>query len=366
MKKLDWHILKNFLTTFFFCIILFCVIAVAVDSSEKTDDFVKSGLSTSQLIKQYYIGFVPYIIGLLFPLFVFIAVIFFTSKMAGRSEIIAILASGVSYDRFLRPYVVGGVLLAAILWYSSREIIPRANEIRSSFQTTYIDRGGDPSKTGYPEACRNCFFRRVDSNTYIGIKDYDSSRKTASKFFMDKITGNKVTYSLRADLFQWDTAQKAWKLQNVTERIVDSMGENIKKQVDMYLKLNIDPGDLRSDYYLKDKLTTPQLKKFIREEEQRGAEGLNTYKVEHYRRSATAVAVLILTMIGAIIASRKTRGGSGIHLAIGIIIAAIFILSDRFSTVFAIKANFPPLVAAWLPNIIFAGIGYWLYRRAPK
>src|SRR5215813_9055993 len=139
MLKLDWYILKKLFVTFFFCMFLFTLIAVAVDSSEKTDDFVKSRLSTAQIIKQYYFGFVPYIWGLLFPLFVFIAVIFFTSRMAARSEIVAILASGVSYNRFLRPYFVGGFLLAFLLWYAGRYVIPKAQDIRSNFQSKYID-----------------------------------------------------------------------------------------------------------------------------------------------------------------------------------------------------------------------------------
>ncbi|HMG68386.1 MAG TPA: LptF/LptG family permease, partial [Chitinophagaceae bacterium] len=189
---------------------LFTLIAVAVDSSEKTDDFVKSGLSTSQIITQYYFGFVPYIWGLLFPLFVFIAVIFFTSRMAARSEIVAILASGVSYNRFLRPYFIGGFLLATMLWFASRYVIPKAQEIRSNFQSKYIDpfgvkSGRDPSLPIY---------KRVDPNTYVGFKYYDTGSKTASSFFLDRVKNGKVVYNLRADNMKWDSARKNWKLTN--------------------------------------------------------------------------------------------------------------------------------------------------------
>ena len=365
MSKIDWYILKTFLTTFIFCILLFTVIAVAVDSSEKTDDFVKSGLSTTQLIQNYYIGFIPYIWGLLFPLFVFIAVIFFTSRMASRSEVIAILASGTSYNRFLRPYFIGGVLLASVLWFANRSVIPKANEIRANFHATYIDKFSPTANRSYNQ-CYNCFYRRSDTNTYIGIMNYDTTNKVAGRFFLEKIRDNQVIYNLRADIMRWDTAKNNWKLENVTERIVDSMRERIRKLPSMNINLNIQPGDLRRDYYLKDKLTSPRLKRFIDEEELRGTEGLNTLKVEYYRRTATPVTVLILTLIGAIIASRRTRGGSGVHLALGIGIAAVFILSDRFSTVFSINGNLPPLVAAWLPNVIFIGVAYWLYRKTPK
>jgi lipopolysaccharide export system permease protein len=207
MLKLDWYILKKFLVTFIFCLFLFTVIAVAVDSSEKADDFVKANLGTTGLIKNYYLGFVPWIWSLLFPLFVFIAVIFFTSRMATRSEVIAILSSGTSYNRFLRPYVIGGILLALTLWVGSRYWIPKANYIRSNFQSKYVD-GGNPSKTVEYGSCYRCFYRRLDTNTFVGIKDYDTSSKSARNFFMDRVKENKIVYNLRAESIRWDTSNK--------------------------------------------------------------------------------------------------------------------------------------------------------------
>jgi len=340
---------------------------VAVDSSEKTDDFVKANLSTSEIITKYYLGFVPFIWSLLFPLFVFIAVIFFTSRMATRSEIIAILASGTSYNRFLRPYIVGGILLGATLWMGNRYWIPKANIIRSDFQSKYIDKN-DPTKNrgGFGIFCERCFYKRTDSNTYVGIREFDTATKTARGFWMEKIKNDKVVYNLRAETIAWDTATKGWKLYNAEERYIDSMGERLSFQGTMNIKLSLKPGELRKDDYLKDKLTTPELVEYIKQEELRGNEGLKALKVERYRRTATPAAVLLLTMIGVVIASRKNRGGSGMHLALGITIAAFFIVSDRFSTVFATKGDFPPLVAAWLPNIVFSGVAYLLYRKTPK
>jgi lipopolysaccharide export system permease protein len=165
---------------------------------------------------------------------------------------------------------------------------------------------------------------------------------------------------------KWDTAKKNWQLKNVVERKITERGEELNKYAVLNINLNIVPQDLRQDYYLKDKLTTAQLKKFIKLEELRGTEGLNTLKVEQYRRSATSVSVILLTLVGAIIASKKTRGGSGLHIAIGFIMASLFILTDRFSTTFSVKGDFPPLIAAWLPNIIFVTVAFWLYRRSPK
>jgi lipopolysaccharide export system permease protein len=361
MKKIDWYIFKKLISTFFFCMMLFTVIAVAIDSSEKTDDFVKTGLSTSTIITDYYFGFVPFIWGLLFPLFVFIGCIYFTSRMAARSEIVSILASGTSFNRFLRAYIVGGILLGAVLWYANRYLIPKANGIRSRFEMEYLKKG-EPSSGGYSSK----FYMRSDSNTYIGIKYYDTASKRASGFFLDRVSGDKMVYNLRADILQWDTAKKNWLLTNVVARTIDSMKEVITTAPTMFINLNIKPEDLRHDEYLKDKLTTPQLASYIRAEEIRGSEGLNTLKVEAYRRSATPFTVVLLTLIGAVIASRKTRGGSGLHLAIGIAIAAIFIMSDRFSTVFAVKGHLHPLIAAWLPNIAFSFVAYFFYKRAPK
>ena len=365
MQKIDWYILKRFLVTFVFCLLLFTVIAVAVDSSEKIDDFVNANLSTLQVLQQYYLGFVPFIWSLLFPLFVFIAVIFFTSRMATRSEIIAILASGTSYNRFLRPYIFGGILLATLLWVGSRYWIPKANSIRSNFQNNYLDKN-DPSKNRFFGNCIRCFYLQIQSNTFVGIREYDTTSKSAQGFFYNRIKDNKLVYNLRAQTIRWNKASRKWQLFNVAERTITSIGETLKLHDSLDINLKLKPEELRKDDYLKDKLTTPELVRFINQEEQRGTEGLNALKVERYRRTATPAAVLLLTLIGVVIASRKTRGGSGMHLAWGIIIAAMFIISDRFSTVFATKGSFPPLLAAWLPNIVFAFIAYLLYRRTPK
>jgi lipopolysaccharide export system permease protein len=365
MGKLDWYILKKLLVTFFFCMMLFTVVAVAVDSSEKADDFVKSGLSSTEIITRYYFGFVPHIWGLLFPLFVFIAVIFFTSKMAVRSEIIAILASGTSFNRMLRPYILGGTFLAFMLWLGNRYLIPRANEIRSNFQSNYVDPNSGFRQTG-EFGCYQCFYQRVDSNTYIGIKNFDTASKTAGKFFMEKMQGDRVIYNLRSNSLRWEADKEQWMLLRAVERFVDSMGERTAVHDTFRFKMALRPDELIKDDYLKDKLTTPELKEFIAREELRGREGLSALRVEQYRRTATPAAVLLLTLIGAVIASRKTRGGSGMHLALGIIIAALFILSDRFSTVFATKGNLPPLLAAWIPNLVFTLVAWRLYRKAPK
>ncbi|HTJ13567.1 MAG TPA: LptF/LptG family permease [Dinghuibacter sp.] len=363
MKKLDWYILRKFLSTFFFAILLFTLISVVVDISEKTDDFVKSGLNLRQIIMQYYIGFVPYIIAFLFPLFVFLAVIFFASKMAARTEVIAILSAGVSFRRYLRAFVVGGVFLGLLLWWADRIVVPKANQIRTDFQAKYVD--NDPYNPSQAQLNRIHF--RIDPQTYAGMAYYDTLRKTGSQFFMYRLgDSNKLTYNLRAEAISWDTSVKKWRLDNLVERKIDGLRETVVMEGQRKVNLNVTPSELNNDFYIQDKLTTPELDVYIKREKLRGAEGVNTLEVERYRRDATPVAVFLLTMIGAVIASRKIRGGSGVHLALGILISAVYIISNQFSTVFSTKGNLPPFWAAWIPNFFFAIVAWYLYRRAPK
>ncbi len=365
MKKIDWYIFKTFITTFFFVLLLFTLIGIVIDVSEKTDDFVKSGLTTKQIITQYYYGFVPRIGAMLFPLWVFIGAIFFTSKMAGRSEIIAILASGTSYNRFLRPYLFAGILLASMLWLMQRYVIPRANEIFSVFQVTYIDKNSSYNPL-LPQA--NTLYKRIDSFTHIGVSYYDTTSKSGSTFFLHRVENNRLTYNLRAESIRWDTAgkQNKWVLSNVVERRFNGLEEQVSFTPQVSKDFNLKPLDLRMDDYAKDKLPTAELSKFIHLEEARGSEGINAMKVELYKRDATPFAVLILALIGGIVASRRVRGGSGMHMAIGITAAALFVLLDRFSTIFSTKGDFHPLIAAWLPNIIFSFVAVYFYKKAPK
>lgn len=364
MKKIDRYILSKYLTTFFFCLILFTVIVVVVDTSEKTDNFVRSKLSVYRIITDYYLGFIPRIDAMLFPLFVFISVIFFTSKMAGRSEIIAILSSGVSFQRFLLPYVVGGFFLSALLWAGYQYVVPRANQIWGNFESRYIDTR-PTAQTNNSKDKRNIYFR-LDSNSYLGIREYDTISKSGKGLFVQRFSGNKLTYNIRAEQFSWDSLNRRWILTNPIERVLDSISEQVKKSPQLAVNYNFKPRDLRKDDYFKDQLPTPELDEFIRLERSRGSEMLNTLLVERYNRDAIPVSVLILTIIGAVLASRRVRGGSGLHLALGVIISVLYILFSRFSIVFATKGSFTPFLAAWTPNIIFGLLAFYLYRKAPK
>ena len=346
-------------------VLIFSVIAVAIDTSEKADDFVKSGLSTGKIITQYYLGFVPFIISMIFPLMVFIAVIFFTSKMAGKSELIAILAGGVRFNRMLRPYFLGALLMGGIFWVATQYWMPKANVLRANFQSTYIDSKSSYEQGEAAKRTRNYYFR-VDAHTFAGMRNYDTASKSANDFYMDRLDGYKMVYNLRADYLKWDTVKRTWKLQNAVERKIEGVKEITKIIPEMTLKINLKPSEIKFDKYLKDKMTTPELKRYIKAEESRGSESLNDFKVERYRRDATPASLLILTFIGVVVSSRKTRGGSGLSLALGIITAALFVVMDKFSLTFSTKGSFPPLLAAWTPNILFSLVAIWLYRIAPK
>jgi lipopolysaccharide export system permease protein len=284
--------------------------------------------------------------------------------MASQTEIIPILAAGVPYNRFLRPYIVGGGLLAILLWWASSGFIPRSNKKQTDFKARYVDpnlRVGSVATNYYSK------YLKIDSNTYAGIKNYDTGAKSASQFFYHTLKNNRLVKNVRASGFKWDTLVKnTWRLENVVERTLKKSGET-----DTFLSFknkvfNFKPDDIKYDEYVKDKLTTAELKRFITLEKKRGAAGVNALEVELHRRDATAVAVLILTLIGALIASRKMRGGMGMQLALGVLLAFIYVLLDKFSTVFASNATLPPFLAAWLPNFIFIIVTIVLYRKAQR
>lgn len=362
LKKIDIYILKKFFTTFFFAILLLTFITVVIDISEKADDFVASGVSMKAIITEYYAGFIPHIVAMLFPLFVFISVIFFTSKMAGRSEIVAILASGTSYTRFLRPYWLGSITLAIMLWVAYRYVTPKANALRTEFQAKYIDKNTFSTRGNN----NNIFYFRNDATHFGQVSYYDTITKRGTGFVLQEIVNHQLVKNIRAETLQWDTAKRNWRMESVIIRTISPNGEKLTRKDTQFIALNFKPTELVKTDFTKDILTTPELIELIKKSTTRGTEGINDLVVERYRRDATPTSIILLTMIGVAVASRKVRGGSGIHLAIGFITAALFILTDRFSTIFSTKGNFSPMLAAWTPNILFLFVAIYLFAKAPK
>ncbi|OSZ78741.1 hypothetical protein CAP35_10980 [Chitinophagaceae bacterium IBVUCB1] len=357
MKKLDWYIVKKFWATFFFAIMILAVIACVIDYSEKVEDFV-AHKAPALAILNYFKNFIPHISALLFPLFIFIATIFFTSKLAYKSEVIAILASGVSFQRFLRPYIIGGGMLCLLSLVSNHFIVPQANKQRLAFERTYISTASHASD-------RNVHLR-LSKDLYVYVMTYDYQANTGYHFTAEYIDSTNLNYKIYAGHINYDSIKKEYKLFEVRIRRFDGAKESIKLLADTIMKFPFKPRDLEEDEAVKDALTTPELDTYIGREKLRGRETLNFFYIEKHRRTAQPFAGFILTIIGVCIACKKVRGGSGLHLAIGICISALYIMAMQFTTTFSTKAGLDPVLAVWIPNLLFGAVALYLYRRQVK
>lgn len=357
ITKLDRYILRKFFGTFFYAILIMAVIAGVIDYSEKVNSFVANKVPAME-IAGYFRDFIPHIIALLFALFIFIATIFFTSKLAYKSEIIAILASGVSFRRFLRPYVIGAGAICTGFLLANHWLVPRANKHRIEFEDKYIHKAVLMSD-------RNVHLR-LSKNLYVYVQSYDYTINSGYRFSAETIDSTNLSEKLMADRISYDSIKKVWNLYNVTIRKNNGINEDLKFLSELTLPYPFTPADLKNDDDIKETLTTPELNRFIAREKQRGRESLNFYYVEKYRRTAQPAAGFILCIIGACIACRKIRGGSGFHLALGILISAVYMMLLQFSTTFSTKADLDPLIAVWIPNLIFGVVAYFLYRKESR
>lgn len=358
MKRLDWYIIRKFLSTFFFAILILAVISCVIDYSEKVDNIVQKH-APFWVVVNYYKNFVPHITALLFPLFIFIATIFFTSKLAYKSEIIAILSSGVSFTRFLRPYAIGGGFLCLVSFVFNHWVIPVANKQRIDFENTYIN------DANFRYASDNMHLG-ISKGTFVYLQNFNFGNYIGNRFCVEKIEGTVLKEKLMADYANYDTVKKIWTLHNVVIRTNDSMQEKLVKIPEMTVQYPFSPHDLNRGDAIREALTTPQLNSYVKEEQMRGQENLNNFFIEKERRTAQPFAGFVLTIIGACIACRKIRGGSGFHLALGIAISAIYVMFMQISSTFATKANLDPTIAMWIPNAIFGTVAFILYRRQAR
>lgn len=354
MKKIDWYIVKKFWGTFFYAIAILAVIACVIDYSEKVEDFVNKKVPTVEILN-YFKNFVPHITALLFPLFLFIATIFFTSRLAYRSEIIAMLATGVSFQRFLRPYIIGAAVLCTGSLIANHTFIPNANKQRLAFEDKYIHYTPNISD-------RNVHLQ-LSKNLYVYMQSYEFVTNTGYNFTAETIDGQVMKEKISAERVSYDSVNLNWKLFNVRHRTFDGLKETMTIESELIKKYPFKPADLNEDDAIKEALTTAELNTYIAREKLRGRETLVFFYIEKYRRTSQPIAGLILTIIGVCIASRKIRGGSGLHLALGILISALYIMALQFTNTFATKAGLDPLVASSLPNILFGGLALYLYRK---
>lgn len=353
---LDRYIIRKFLGTYLFAIALILAITVMFDINEKLDAFLKAPIKAT--IFDYFLNFLPYFANQFAPLFTFIAVIFFTSKLAGNSEIIAMLSTGMSFKRLTRPYIISAAVIAVLSFVLSAYIIPPANVKRIDFQNTYVKN------------------RRVDFGSNIALQvapgeiafmaNYNANTKTGSQFSLDTIEGKTVTSRLTAKLIKWDTLYQ-WQVRDYTIRTLGEGGqEQITRGYSKDTIIPFEPRDFLIAKHDEDMLTLPELNSYISKQKERGVANIKTFEIEFHRRFAMCGAAFILTIIGLSLSSRKVRGGMGINLAIGLVLAFSYILFMAVTSSFAVSGIAPPIVAMWIPNIVFGIIAIALYRRACK
>ncbi|MFH2141572.1 MAG: LptF/LptG family permease [Bacteroidota bacterium] len=359
LKKIDIYIIKKFLGTFFFSILLIISIAIVFDVSEHIDDFIEKDAPLDAILFEHYLTFIPYFVNLFSYLFVFISVIFFTSKMAANSEIIAILSSGVSFRRFLWPYFLSALFLAVFSFFLTTYIIPPANEVRLNFENTYI-------RNKFRNFDKN-IHKQIEPGIFVYLDNYNVDFDIGNRFTIEKINNNKLISKTMADFVKWDSIEKTWELNNyVTRDILEDKTEVITKGIVLDTVIKMEPEDFKRRETIVETMNLTELNKFIDQQKLQGSENVIAYEVYRYKLFSYPFSTFILTLIGVSLAIRKVRGGLGIHIGFGLALSFGYIVFMQFSTNFAIGGNMNPILAVWLPNILFTIIGFFLYRFAPK
>lgn len=358
LKTIDRYIIKKFLGTFFFSLTMIMAIVIVFDVAEKIDDFMENNVSWDEIIFVYYINFIPYFANFFSPLFVFISVIFFTSKLTGDSEIVAILTSGVSFRRMMYPYFLSALFLGIISFFLTSYVIPNANKKRVAFELKYIDHA-----QGFYG--RNVH-KQIEPGVFAYMESYDNSRDIGYKFSLEKFDGEKLLSKMFANRARWDSTKQKWTARNYYIRDYVRGKEIISKGNRIDTAINLSPKDFKMVLKSIETLDKDELGKFIEEQKMKGDDNIEAYKVEEYRRMAFPFSTFILTLIGVSLSTQKRRGGTGLNIGIGLVLSFLYILFMQVFTELAKANTIPSLVAVWIPNILFFGIGVFLYLIAPK
>jgi len=361
IKRLDWYIIKKFIGTYIFSIALIIAIAIVFDFNENLSKFTQFHAPVRAIIFDYYANFIPYYSNLFSPLFVFIAVIFFTSKLAGNSEIISMLAAGVSFRRLLRPYMISCILISATSFYLSAYVIPHGTVIRQNFESLYRNNKKLTSADNVQ------LLVAPGVNAYI--QHYDDKSKRGYGFSLDKFENKKLVSHMTATEISYDTISESkyhWTVRNWKIRQLKGLREHITSGSEKDTLIQMEPTDLVYSKGQQETFTSTQLKDYISKQIDRGSGNVVQYQVEYHKRIAASFASFILTIIGVSLSSRKRKGGMGLYLGLGLGLSFTYILLQTISSTFAIKADAPPMLAAWMPNIIFAFVAYFCYRNAPN
>lgn len=358
LKKVDLYIIKKFLGTFFFTIALIISIVIVFDLSENIEEFIENEAPLRAIVVDYYLNFVPYFANLFSGLFVFITVIFFTSKMAFNTEIIAFLSSGVSFIRFLRPYIISSCIIVIFSYSLGNFVIPPANKKMLDFKFTYIKKKTVTKNTN--------LHLQIEPGVFIYIQEYDPNSDQGRKFSIEKFEDKKLVSKLQAENIRWDREKKVWTINRYYIRDIDGNKENITTGERRDTILALYPEDFKENTDDIESMNYFELLKFIKQQKLRGVDAIEQYEVERHRRAASPFSAVVLTIIGVSLASRKIRGGIGLHLGLGILLAFTYIMFLQVTKTFALSGTLTPLAAMWLPNFIYAVLALFLYRWASK
>lgn len=357
MKRLDWYIIKKFLGTFFFSIVLILSIAIVFDLTEKMDTFYDPQVPLREIIFDYYFNFVPYYMNMFSPLFIFISVIFFTSKLAGNSEIIAILASGVSFRRLMWPYFFSAFLLFALSFWLGGYVIPPASGKMLAFQDKYIQKFK-------AENARNIQME-VEPGTILYIESFQMRTRSGYRVSLEHFDGKMLATRITADRIKHDSAYN-WHLEKYVRRDFEGMRETITKGARLDTIIPMLPEELFITAEEAQQMTNPELWRYMQKQRQRGAGNLQAFETEWWKRFASPVGAFVMTLLGVSLSSRKVRGGMGKNLGIGLTLSALYILFSTVSTTFSVSGVMSPFMSVWLPNFLFLAIGIFFYTRTPK
>ncbi|MCL1821636.1 MAG: LptF/LptG family permease [Prolixibacteraceae bacterium] len=354
-KTIDFYITRKFLGTFFYSLLLIISIATVFDISEMLDEFISKNVPTKEIIFDYYLNFIPYFANLFSSLFTFISVIYFTSKMAYNTEIIAILSSGVSYGRMMRPYIVSVIIIVLFSFILGNYIIPIGSEVRVNFRNTYVNQGRISTETN--------IHRQIEPDVYIYMRRFTGN--TGYSFSLEKFENQHLVEKLIADNIRWDEESEKWIINNYWKRTFHDGSQTIERGYRMDTTLNITPKDFRVGMDLMETLTTPELKAEIKSMKMRGVNSVE-YEIEKHKRFGSPFASFVLTIIGASLASRKIKGGLGFHLGLGLLLSFSYIFFQQITVVFGLNGLVPTVVAVWIPNVLYGIIAVLLYRRAAR
>jgi lipopolysaccharide export system permease protein len=334
------------------------ILVVIFDISEKIDDFIAKQAPLSAIVLDYYFNFIPYFVNLFSPLFTFISVIFFTSRMASRTEIVAILSSGVSYNRLLRPYLVSALVIASLSLFMNHFVIPHATKKRIAFEDKYI-------RDQFRNYDKN-IHRQITPGTYIYLERFDVGENTGYKFSLEKFDKGELKYKLISENIKWDTVKSRWAINNYFIRKLNGVDETMIKGKEIDTTFTFTPAEFGRKDNTIETMDFWELGDYIDSETLKGAGNTDSYKIEKYRRTAFPFATFILTLIGVSLASRKVRGGIGMHIGLGILISFTFIMFMQISTTFAAGGLISPLIAVWIPNFLFSFLAWFLLKKAQK